>query len=228
MLNTLINSTTLGQAIGATFTIDGPGTLTARRLTSGDNCKVQTPIYEKELSQEKLEELRVKGLLNDVPRYNKSIENEVIRVNSLAVLLRELTLIDELDTDEIVTMYVPTQLLRELQSLRIKYYLTSETPSKYYSLVEIELWKLALPLVQKLYFNIVFKDIASCSKNPNNADTVAPELGDEKAMLSLKVRADRNTLYNSMYTLMLGAYKSLKAQRANAVPTKKVSELGGF
>ena len=208
MLNTLINSTTLGQAIGATFEIDGTGSLTERRLTPGENCRIQEPVYERIISLEKFQALYTTGQMDKITRLNKAIESENIRVNSLAILLRELQLIDEMDTNEIVTIYVPTQLLKELQDMKVKYYLTSETPSNYYSAQEIEMWKPTLVLIQKLYFNLVFKNIYSCTKNTTED----------------KVRADRAILYNSMQTLMNTAYRTLKNKKtAEASVGTKVS-----
>lgn len=195
MLNTFINTTTYGQAMAATFNLDTDGsTLAEMRITSIEDCNVLDPIYEKEVRIEKVAEYLKNKQTQKVSNLGKAVETENIRVNSLAILIRELELINTLDTEECVTIYVPQPLLQEIQSGRIRYYLNENTNS-YFSEVEIELWKEALPLMHELYFRLVFKSIDACKTNNNND----------------QIQALRISIVNSMYARLLKAFKERKA-----------------
>lgn len=208
MLNLFINSTTYGQVIGATFNIDGAGSLAERRITQF--TEVEAPIYTKEIDTTKVTQLFVSGQTDKVNRMSKAITVENIRVNSLSMLLRELTLIANLESQDMIIAYLPGELLQEVESGRVKFYLDGTTETTYYSNYELELWSQVLPLIQSLYCRIVFKNIASCKKNLSNT----------------QVQADRCAIYASMYQKLLTSYREMKAIKGNAVSSPTVENTG--
>ena len=202
LLNVFVNSTTFGQAMGATFDLSVAGDLSNKRITALEDCAVLEPIYEKQIATEKIAEYLKTGQTQKVSNLGKAIETENIRVNSLAVLIRELALVLSLETEEPVTVYVPYALLQEIQSGRIRYYLAENTNS-YYSQQEIELWKEALPLMHEMFYRLVFKSIDTCKSNSNNDP----------------VQALRVSISNSMYARLLKSYKEFKAIKAGTQAT---------
>lgn len=205
MINVLINSTTFGQTIGATFDLSIEGALSDKRLTAIENCNVNAPVYERVIDVNKVTSLIASGLTQKVNNLSKAIEVENVRVNSLNMLLRELQFIHETFGAEIpngvITVYVPGELLQELQSGRVKYYLDDTVESTYYSNTERALWREVLPLVQFYFCNIVFKNISGCKKNMNETQE----------------QADRVSIFNSMYSKLLTAYRELKAVKTGGV-----------
>lgn len=197
MLNIFINSTTFGQVMGATFNFAVEGSLADKRITALENCDVVDPIYEKVIDPEKITAFIATGQTQKVSNLSKAIEVENIRVNSLAMLIRELELVTSLPYEGMIIAYLPTELLQEIESGRIKFYLSGESETTYYSQTEIELWKIAIPLIQNLYSRLVFKNIASCRKNVSNSP----------------IQADRVSITASMYTKLLTAFRELKAQK---------------
>lgn len=204
MLNVFINSTTYGQVMGATFDLAIQGTLADKRLTALEDCAVQEIFYEKEISAEKVSNYIAQGLAEKVTGLGYAITSENIRVNSIGVLLRELALVESLDTEEPVTVYIPKPLLDEIQSGRIRYYL-GENTNTYYSETEILLWNQLLPIMQRLFMRLVFKNIETCKVN-NNAQNVDQAL--------------RVDIYRNIYSKLLPAYKEMKAiKTGNTVKT---------
>lgn len=195
MLNIFINSTTFGQAMGATFNLAVEGTLADKRITDLANCEVCAPIYEKVADPEKITAFIATGQTQKVSNLSKAIEVENIRVNSLAILIRELQLVASLPCNDMIIAYLPTELLQEIESGRIKFYLSGDSETTYYSQTEIELWKIALPIIQSLYCRIIFKNISACKKNVSNSS----------------IQADRVSITASMYTKLLTAFRELKA-----------------
>lgn len=204
MLNIFVNTTTFGQPMAATFDIAEDGT--KKLITPLDECSVYDAGYEQTISAEKLAEIAMSGNVKKMTSSMKAINAENIRVNSLDLLIVELNrvlpLIKEQETidedgvvtpaGEVVTVYVPQQLLRELHDLRVKFYVYGSSESSYYSQYELDLWKKALPLIQELFLNVVFKNIDGCRKN----------LGETK------VQASKVNIYKSMYKRLLAAYKA--------------------
>ena len=168
MINLFINGSQFGQTMGMTFHMDGEGSLAQRRLTSTENVKVVSSIYGREVDADKIAQLVKSGLADKVAGYTKALEVESIRVNSLNMLVRELETVKASDIQSMITCYVPDVLLRELTSMRVKYYLSGESVNDYYSEFELSLWRKAMPLFQELFFNLVFANIASCGKNQFN------------------------------------------------------------
>ena len=205
MLNLFINSTTYGQVIGATFNIDGEGTLAERRLTSF--TEVEEPVYEKAVDSTKITQLITSGQTDKVSKLGKAIEVETIRVNALAMLLRELTMIVNTESNDMIIAYLPGELLQEVESGRVKFYLDGTAETIYYSDYELDLWRQVLPLIQSLYCRIVFKNIASCKTNRSNT----------------QIQADRCAIYASMYQKLLTAYREMKALKSGNMQTTAVS-----
>ena len=205
MLNLFINSTTYGQVIGATFNIDGTGSLAERRLTQF--TEVEAPVYEKVIDTDKLAHLFTSGQTDRVKKMSKAIEVETIRVNALSMLFRELTMIANLESNDMIIAYLPGELLQEVESGRVKFYLDGTTDTVYYSEFELDLWRQVLPLIQSLYCRIVFKNIASCRLNRSNT----------------QIQADRCAIYASMYQKLLTAYRDMKALKGNTAQTPVVN-----
>lgn len=200
MLNIFINSTTFGQAMGATFDMNVEGTLADKRITALEDCEVCPPVYEKTIDANKVASLITSGQTQKVSNLGRAVEVENVRVNSLAMLIRELTLISMLeDRNDMLIAYVPGELLQELESGRIKFYLADDsTETTYYSDYELSLWREALPLIQSLYCRLVFKNINACKKNSSNTP----------------IQADRVSINASMYTKLLTAFREMKAMKA--------------
>lgn len=207
MINIFINSTTWGQAMSATFNMSIEGSVAQKRLTPIEECTVNDPVYEKVLSAEKVAQYIAQG--KKVGNLDKAVITENIRVNSLNALIKELEFVSNYDNKDMIIAYVPTELLQELESGRIKFYLAEDSKgTTYYSDFELELWKKALPLIQDLYCRIVFKDINACKKNVSKT----------------QIQADRVSIYNNMYAMLLTAFREMKAIKAE----KQVSEEGIF
>lgn len=205
MLNLFINSTTYGQVMGATFNMDAPGSLAERRITQ--TIDVEAPVYEKVIDSAKITQLIATGQTDKVSKMGKAIEVETIRVNALAMLLRELSLIASLESNDMIIAYLPVELLQEVESGRVKFYLDGTTETIYYSEYELELWRQVLPLIQSLYCRIVFKNISSCKNNRSNT----------------QVQADRCAIYANMYQKLLTAYRDMKALKSGNMQTTAVS-----
>lgn len=205
MLNLFINSTTYGQVMGATFNMDAPGSLAERRITQ--TIDVEAPVYEKVIDSAKITQLIATGQTDKVSKMGKAIEVETIRVNALAMLFRELSLIASLESNDMIIAYLPVELLQEIESGRVKFYLDGTTETIYYSEYELELWRQVLPLIQSLYCRIVFKNISSCKNNRSNT----------------QVQADRCAIYANMYQKLLTAYRDMKALKSGNMQTTAVS-----
>lgn len=200
MLNIFINSTTFGQAMGATFDMSAEGSLSDKRVTDLENCEVCAPIYEKAVDPTKITSLIATGQTQKVSNLGRAIEAENVRVNSLAMLIRELELVASIESNEMIIAYVPAELLQELESGRVKFYLADDSSkTTYYSEFELNLWQHAMPLIQSLYCRLVFKNIASCRKNVSGSD----------------VQADRVNITASMYTKLLIAFREMKTAKSN-------------
>lgn len=209
MLNIFVNSTTYGQTMGATFDMSTEGSLIDKRVTSVENCDVVPPIYQREISAQKVADLISAGQTEKVANLGKAVEVENTRVNSLAMLIRELTLVKDLkDNKDIVVAYVPGELLHEIKSGRIKFYLDEEAKTTYFSSLELELWKQVLPLIQDLYCRIVFKSIDSCKKNSSNTES----------------QADRVSIYSSMQKRLIAAFREMKIAKSG---TTSAAAVGG-
>lgn len=199
MLNIFVNSTTYGQALGCTFNMSVEGSLADKRITALELCEPVAPVYERAIDASKVTALIASGQTQKVTNLGKAIEVENVRVNSLAMLIRELQVVSAVESNDMIIAYIPGELLQEIESGRVKFYLTEDTQTTYYSEYELELWKQALPLIQSLYCRIVFKNIMACKKNVSNTP----------------VQADRVNIFNSMYTKLLNAYREMKAVKAN-------------
>lgn len=201
MLNLFINSTTFGQAMGATFDMSVEGSFADKRVTPDENIEVLAPIYERVIDANRITALIQSGQTQKVSNLGKAVEVENIRVNSLNVLIRELNMISAMESTGVIIAYLPTELLQEIESGRIKFYLNdSSAETTYYSKTELELWAQAIPLIQNLYSRIVFKNIASCRKNVSNT----------------QVQADRVAIVASMQSKLLTAFREMKALRNGA------------
>nr|DAV25264.1 MAG TPA: hypothetical protein [Caudoviricetes sp.] len=200
MLNIFINSTTFGQAMGATFDMSVQGSLADKRLTDLSNCEVCQPVYERVIDANHVASLITAGQTQKVSNLGKAVEVENVRVNSLAMLVRELVFVSMLENrNDMIIAYVPGELLQELDSGRVKFYLAEDsTETTYYSDIELALWKEALPLIQNLYCRLVFKNINACKKNVSNTP----------------VQADRVAINANMYTKLLTAFREMKAMKA--------------
>lgn len=213
MLNIFINSTTFGQAMGATFNLAVEGSLADKRVTALENCEVVAPLYERTVDAEKIASLIATGQTQKVSNLGKAIEFENIRVNSLAMLVRELELVASLESNEMIIAYVPGELLQELESGRVKFYLAgSESNTTYYSEFELNLWHHAMALIQSLYCRLVFKNIASCRKNVSGT----------------AVQADRVNITASMYTKLLVAFKEMKIAKSSVQHTQQSAGESAF
>lgn len=207
MLNIFINSTDFGQAMGATFRMDGEGTIAQRRITADKDCVVNAPVYEANSANytAKIAEFLAQGLSQKASNLGRAMNTENIRVNSLAMLIRELETVSLIESTEIITAYVPKPLLDELFYGKFKLSLEEGAPkNSYYSDFELELWRKALPLVQELFSRLNFRDIASCR-----------ELRDSQA--GNNMQKERVSIYKAIYGNLLTAYremKALKSQRA--------------
>lgn len=200
MLNIFINSTTFGQALGATFNMAVEGSFSDKRVTPDENIEVLAPIYERAIDPNKITALLASGQTQKVTNLGKAVEVENVRVNSLNVLIRELRMISALESEGVIIAYLPGELLQEIESGRVKFYLNdSEAQTTYYSALELELWRQAMPLIQALYHRIVFKNIASCRKNISNT----------------QIQADRVAIVGSMQAKLLNAYREMRALRNN-------------
>ena len=200
MLNIFINSTTFGQAMGASFNMNVEGSLADKRLTALENCEVCAPLYEKVVDATKITSLIATGQTQKVSNLGKAIEVENVRVNSLAMLIRELELIASIESNEMIIAYVPGELLQELESGRVKFYLAGDSgETTYYSTFELDLWHHAMALIQSLYCRLVFKNIASCRKNVSGT----------------AIQTDRVNITASMYTKLLIAFKEMKVAKSN-------------
>lgn len=207
MFNVFVNSTTFGQAMGATFDLSIEGSLADKRVTAPENCKVLAPIYERKVDANRVTSFISTGQTQQVSKLAKAVDVENVRVNSLAVLIRELQMISEIDTDCMIIAYMPLELLQEVESGRVKFYMSGETTTTYYSQTELDLWRTALSLIQSLYCRIVFKNINACKKNNTNSP----------------VQADRVNINASMYNMLLTAFRELKAERTKPKTTPAVS-----
>ena len=213
MLNIFINSTTFGQAMGATFNMNVEGSLADKRITALENCEVSAPIYEKAVDPAKITSLIATGQTQKVSNLGKAIEVENVRVNSLAMLIRELELVASIESNEMIIAYVPGELLQELESGRVKFYLASDSSeTTYYSEFELTLWHHAMALIQSLYCRLVFKNIASCRKNVSGS----------------AVQADRVNITASMYTKLLTAFREMKTVKSNVQATAQSSGESAF
>jgi hypothetical protein len=200
MLNIFVDSTTFGQAMGATFDFAIEGKLAEKRLTKQEDAKVMPSVYERTIDAEKILNFSKAGLTQKITNLQKAINAENKRVNSLNILVRELESIQETfapDEVGIITAYVPAELLSELQSGRVKYYLDDSAETTYYSKLERELWKKALPLIQHFFMNIVFKNVLACQVNKHE--------NAEQAM--------RVTIYTQMHNMIRTAYREMSAER---------------
>lgn len=201
MINLFVNSTTFGQAMGATFNLAQEGTLSEKRLTPLENCEVLAPAYEKMPNAMEIADLISRGDNEKVTKISKAISAENIRVNSLVVLMRELQFVHETFGLEIpggvITAYVPAELLKELHQGRVKYYLDENAETKYYSEFERAIWRQVMPLLQFYFCNIVFKNIASCKVNERQDP----------------IQQHRANIHASIYSKMLTAYREMKALR---------------
>lgn len=200
MLNIFVNATTFGQTMGATFDMDVQGTLADKRLTEIENCEVIAPVYEKAVDASKVTALLAAGQTQKVSNLGKALEVENVRVNSLFMLKRELEYVSSLESQDMIIAYVPGELLQEIESGRVKFYLADETETTYYSEFELNLWKEVLPIIQFLYCRLVFKNINACKQNKSNTPA----------------QADRVEIYSSMYTKLLVAFRELKSIKAGA------------
>ena len=209
MLNTFINSSIYGQAIGSTFNfskavIGKP--LASRRLTPNAYANIMEPIYERQVDMTKITALYGSGQLDKVNKINRGVYSENIRVNSLYTLIRELQLIDKLTIEhpqllkEMIIAYVPAQLLKELQSGRYKFYVNGISESTYYSEQELTMWIDANEIIAKFYSRLVFTNIDNCKVNISGT----------------AIQGERVTLYNSMISRIKEAYNTLKQQREAA------------
>lgn len=209
MLNIFVNSTTFGQAMGATFKMDAVGTLSDKRVTPLNLCNVVAPVYGRVMNAEKVTALINSGQSSKVSNFAKAIETEKIRVNSLNMLVRELSMINAMeDCNEMITAYVPAPLLSELESGRVKVYLFDESvETTYYSKFELELWKNANALIQQLYCRLIFKKIDSCKVNVSNTP----------------IQAERVDIYNSIYEKILVAFREEKTRQAASQYTETAS-----
>lgn len=201
MLNLFVNSTTFGQAMGATFDMSIEGNLAQKRITADFDCEVLAPIYEKHIDANKVTALITAGQTQKVSNLGRAVEVENIRVNSLNVLIRELSMVSVLETTGVVMVYLPTELLQEIESGKIKFYLNdSSAETTYYSAQELELWAQAMPLIQSLYNRLVFKNINACKKNVGN--TV--------------IQGEKVSIVASMQTKLLIAFRTMKALKSGA------------
>ena len=196
MLNTFINSSIYGQAIGSTFNfskavIGKP--LASRRLTPNAYANIMEPIYERQVDMTKITALYGSGQLDKVNKINRGVYSENIRVNSLYTLIRELQLIDKLTIEH-------PQLLKELQSGRYKFYVNGISESTYYSEQELTMWIDANEIIAKFYSRLVFTNIDNCKVNISGT----------------AIQGERVTLYNSMISRIKEAYNTLKQQREAA------------
>lgn len=208
MLNLFINSTTLGQAMGASFDMDVEGTLADKRITEDANCEVIAPIYRRAIDANKVAELVASGQTQKVSTLSKAIDAECVRVNTLSMLIRELELVAALDSTDMIVAYVPTELLGELQSGRVKMYIgENATANPYFSELELGLWAHAMELIQSLYHRLIFKNIAGCKKNSNNDP----------------VQALRGAITGAMYGKLLTAFREMK-NSANVAPVATGSD----
>ena len=165
MLNMFINSNQNG-GFGGTFVIDAPE-LGSGRLTPKENLKLISI-----------------DITTDIAGNSLSVAKS--RVNALGVFIRELETIAKMKKKEIVTCYLPQVLLSELNTGRVKYYISDDSnTNSFFSAEEIDLWKKALPLINKLYMNLVFKDINSCKPST-------------KYDASSKVQYRRGVIYNQI------------------------------
>ena len=210
MLNLFINSTTFGQAMGCTFDMGVEGSFADKRITSDENIEVLSPIYERVIDADKVSALIQAGQTQKVSNLGKAVEVENVRVNSLNVLIRELKMISELENTGVIIAYLPTELLQEVESGRVKFYINdSEAKTTYYSKTELELWAEAMPLIQALYSRIVFKNIPACKKNVSNT----------------QIQADRVAIVASMYNKLLNAFREMKTVRnSNPLQNKTTGE----
>ena len=124
------------------------------------------------------------------------------------MLKRELELVMSLETEEMLIAYVPGELLQEIESGRVKFYLTDETETTYYSEFELALWKEVMPMIQALYCRLVFKNINACKQNKSNTP----------------VQAERVNINAGMYSKLLTAFREMKALKSGA--TQKVASGG--
>lgn len=201
MLNIFINSTTFGQAMGATFNLRMTGGLNQKRITSFENCQVQAPIFTAELDTVKMQEYVIAGDMRKVNGLTKAVEIQNVRVNSLAVLIRELQMVKANTENDMLLVYIPDELLNEITDGKIKFHLSDDESTgenSYYSEQETALWRVAMPLIGELYSRLVFKSIKSCRNSASNS----PE------------QADRANICASMYGMLLTAYKEEKRARA--------------
>lgn len=165
MLNMFINANQNG-GFGGTFVIDAPE-LGSGRLTPKENLNLISI-----------------DITTNLAGNNLSVAKS--RVNALGVLVRELETIVKMKKKEIVTCYLPQVLLSELNTGRVKYYIADDSnTNSFFSTEEIDLWKKALPLINKLYMNLVFKDINSCKPST-------------KYDASTKVQYRRGVIYNQI------------------------------
>lgn len=201
MLNIFINSTTFGQAMGATFNLRIEGGLNQKRITSFENCQVQAPIFTAELDTVKIQEYASAGDMKKVNGLTKAVEIQNVRVNSLAVLIRELQMVKANTGNDMLLVYLPDELLNEISDGKIKFHLSDDESTgenSYFSEQETELWRVAMPLIGELYSRLVFKSIKSCRNSSSNS----PE------------QTDRANICASMYGMLLNAYREEKKARA--------------
>lgn len=208
MINSFVNVTTFGQFISCSFNLGADGTLADKRITAQEDCVVQPAVYEKTLTPERIAEYIAQG--KKVENLSKAVETENIRVNSLYAFAKELSAVSQIDNNEPIIIYVPTALLQELVSGRIKFYIAETAPeTTYYSQFELDLWKQVMPMIKDNFDRLVFKDINSCKKNISNT----------------AVQQDRVNIYKSMYNLMLESFRTEKANRAVNKPQAPKNEV---
>ena len=158
MLNMFINANKNG-GFGGTFVIDAPE-LGSGRLTPKENLNLISI-----------------DITSNLTGNNLSVAKS--RVNALETIVK-------MKKKEIVTCYLPQVLLSELNTGRVKYYIADDSnTNSFFSTEEIDLWKKALPLINKLYMNLVFKDINSCKPST-------------KYDASTKVQYRRGVIYNQI------------------------------
>lgn len=206
MINIFVNTTTYGQALGATFNLGMEGALSEKRITSDIDILVQDPVYERVLDTEKITSYAQAGQSKKVENAMAAVKIENIRVNALNVLVRELTLIETLEYDGFVQVFVPVELLDEIQTGKHKpYSYHPELVNPYYSEFERELWRYADALIGRMYERISIKSIAVCRSNRHDDP----------------IHAERVQIVRFMQSNLSSAYKEMAAIKAKSIEKQK-------
>lgn len=214
MINILINSTTYANGIGGSYDFTKPGT-TLKDLRVTEAKGISESIYRRELDIAKMQTLIGAGDIEKAQRLTAAIDKECTRVGALAVLVEELKAILPIaDSYDIILCYVPTLLKKELESGKIKFHISGNSVSSYYSDVELLLWVELLPIIQSLYCKIVFKDILSCKANNFAKD-------DDTAEETISAQDLRVEIYKRQYAVMAKKFGEEKAKARVAANTNK-------